>query len=155
MTFKQSIIPLCLSVSILAMTGCGSGDPRHRNLVPASGVILYNGEPIEGASVTFHHEDTSKQGGSAISEANGVFTLRTYGGPGTYPGTYIVTASKVTVTYPISDEELNRRELEGLPVPAPTTEWLLPLKYRDKATSGIQIVIPPGGDRNLRIELSN
>jgi len=144
---------LCLSVSLFVFSGCGTSDPRHKDLVPASGTVTYKGNPVDGAVITFFHEDPAKQGGGAISEADGTFTLKTYSGNGTHPGTYTVTVLKDNVVYPISDEEILRLEQEGKSIPEPTIEMLLPKKYRLKTTSDITITISPKGDKNLKIEL--
>jgi len=156
MTFKQFLIPFCISLSLLVILGCGgSSDPRHKDLVPASGTVFYKGEPIGGATIIFHHEDSSKQGGSTMSEENGTFTLRTFAGLGTYPGNYTVTVSKDKVTYSISEEEIARLEQEGKDVPSPTVESLLPRKYRTKTTSDLKFTIPEKGDKELKIELTD
>ena len=156
MTFKQFIIPFCFSLSFLVILGCGgASDPRHKDLVPASGTLFYKGEPLGGATIIFHNEDSSKQGGSTMSETNGTFSLRTYAGSGTYPGDYTVTVSKEEILNPISPEEVERLEAEGKEVPTQQTRSLLPAKYRAKTTSDLKFTIPAGGDRNLRIELTD
>jgi len=159
MTFKQSIssfVVLYLFALLIVTAGCGGAkDPRHKDLVPASGTVFYKGEPVDGATLIFHNEDSSKQGGSTMSEADGTFALRTFGGLGTYPGSYTVTVSKDKVTYPISEEEMSRREMAGEDIPPPKVESLLPKKYRGASTSDIKISIPAGGDKSLKIELAD
>jgi len=136
--------------------GCGAPkDTRHKDLAPATGTVLYKGAPVGEATLVFHNDDTSKQGGSAITEADGTFTLRTFGGEGTYPGSYTVTVIKDKIVNPISEEELLRLEREGKDIPETKTEALLPRKYRLKTTSDIKITIPAGGDKNLKIELAD
>lgn len=158
MTFKQSFslfVVWCLLVLPLVMTGCGgSKDPRHKDLVPASGTVFYNGTPVDGATIIFHHEDSSKQGGSAMSEANGTFALRTFDGLGTYPGNYTVTVSKDKILNQLSDEEYQRLDAEGKEAPPLRTESLVPKKYRMKTSSDIKVEIPAqGGNKELKIEL--
>jgi hypothetical protein len=156
MTFKQPVIFFCLSLSLLLLLGCGAPkDARHKDLAPASGIVLYKGAPVGGATLVFHNEDSTRQGGSAIAEADGEFTLRTFGGEGTFPGNYTVTVIKDRIVNPISDEELLRLEREGKDLPETKTESLLPAKYRLKTTSPLKITIPAGGDKNLKIELAD
>ena len=156
MTLKQSIISFVLSVSFLIVIGCGTSDPRTKGLVPAFGVLLYNGDPVGGASIVFHHEDNTRQGGGATTNADGSFTLRTYFSEGTYPGTYQVTVLKDEIISPmLSEEEANRLIQAGRELPPVETRSLLPQKYRLKTTTDLQVVIPPGGDRNLIVELSD
>ena len=145
----------CLSM-LFVIAGCGGAkDARHKDLTPAAGTIFYKGTPVDDATIVFHHEDAAKQGGSAISQADGTFVLRTFTGEGTYPGTYKVTVIKDKVTYPVSDEEMMRLEREGQDVPSPITQSLLPKKYRLKTTTDLTFTIPPTGDKELKIELAD
>jgi len=157
MIFKPSISSfVLLSLSCFAIAGCGGdSDPRHKDLVPASGTLFYKGEPVGGASIVFHHEDSSKQGGGATSLEDGTFSLRTFNGEGTYPGNYKVTAIKDNVVSLVSDEELLRLEREGKDIPGAKIEQLLPAKYRLRTSTDIEIAIPAAGDKNLTIELTD
>ena len=143
------------SALLLALSGCGESDPRHKELVPASGTIYYNGNPIDEAAIVFLHEDPTKQGGAAFYHSDGTFTLRTFGGNGTYPGNYLVTVIKDKIISSLSEEEIARRERESKDVPSPVVKSQLPQKYREKGTTDLTITIPPQGDKNLRIELSD
>jgi hypothetical protein len=95
-------------------TSCGSGDI----LYPARGVVLYKGQPIEGAVVVFHpkgaHADLSVPRPSGLTETGGAFSLSTGNREGAPAGDYVVTvawlqepaeatASKVISTEPPPD----------------------------------------------------
>ena len=90
---------LLVSFSIFVFSGCSNQDSRF---VRVQGVITYNGEPVEGANVTFSSADHSDGGGSGITDANGRYTLTSPGahnaGSGVLPGEYIVRVQKVLST---------------------------------------------------------
>ena len=139
-------------VLIFSVVSCSKQrDPRSAGLVPAAGVVLYNGQAVAEASIVFHSE-----GGSAISGANGAFAINMYGkGDGTRPGEYRVTVVKETVESPVSGDELVRLEREGKPIPPSKVTAHLPAKYRNVATSDLVVTIPPKGVKDLRIEMND
>jgi hypothetical protein len=140
-------------------TGCQKGDPRSKTLVPAAGVVVYKGSPVTGATVTFFNEDDPrKPGGSAITKDNGTFAISMYGdGDGTNPGNYKVTVVKIEVKSTLTDEQILEHERKGEAIPenASKSVSLLPKKYENKKSSDISIVIPPKGDKEIKIELKD
>jgi hypothetical protein len=99
-----------------------------------------------------------KQGGSAITAANGTFTISMYGnGDGTYSGNYAVTISKTEVKSSLSNEELLDYERRNVPIPENNyqTISILPEKYSAISTTDIRLTIPPKGDKNIKIELTD
>ena len=156
MTLTRFVILFCFSALCLVMTGCGAGsDPRHKDLVPASGTVSYKGEPVEGATIIFYHEDASIQGGSTISEADGKFALRTFSGLGALPGNYKVTVVKEEVLNPLSPEEIERLEREDKVPPPLQIKSHLPQKYRLKTSTPLDITIPAGGNKEIKLELTD
>ena len=134
--------------------GCGSGSPIAKGLVPASGVLLLDGNPIGGATIMFNNDGSSdKPGGSCITKEDGSFTINTFGdGDGAFPGTYMVTLTKAEVTYPFSDDELLKLEAEGKDIPPGKVTETFPKKYLSKGTTDITITIPEGGNKEIKIE---
>jgi hypothetical protein len=158
-TMNHLMLRFYFVVLLLILTGCNGGDPRSKMLVPASGVVLYNGTPLEEATVVFFNaDDPMKPGGSAITTANGKFTISMYGnGDGTHPGNYIVSVSKIEVKSLLSDEEILDYERRGEPIPEGKSQTIsfIPEKYATKATTDLHLTIPPKGDKNIKIELTN
>lgn len=160
---RRSVFCVWICVGLVlgfAVSGCGGGsrDPRAEGLVQASGKITFNGQPLGGASITFHNEgDPTKQGGSANAKGDGSFALNMFSeGDGTYPGDYIVTATKVSVKYPVSDEEMLRLEREDPEkVPSGKVTSLIPAKYAVKSSSDIRVNVPAKGSTSLLIELKD
>ena len=123
---------------LLGVCGCGSDRPT---VVPASGVVLLDGEPIDsGGSVMFQPENGRHS--RAVIEPDGSFVMTTFNrGDGATPGTQmvrVVSMKKQTV-----DED--GEEIVGAS--------LLPKKYGNFRTSGVEVVVPPGGSDSLVIEL--
>jgi hypothetical protein len=76
--------------SLVALSGCGG--PK---LVPVEGVVLLDGKPVEGATVTFISED-GKNSFSGSTDATGHFDLQSGEKHGAFPGNYKVTVVKNT-----------------------------------------------------------
>jgi hypothetical protein len=138
----------------LALVGCNQA-PQLKGLVPASGTVTFNGEPVEGAMVIFipDSEGTSMRAASATTGgANGRFTLMTLQpADGAFPGTYKVTVEKTETT---ENDQTVRMGPDGRAMDNLMTVDFLPLKYMDISTSDLTVEIPPRGNRNITLELS-
>lgn len=81
-------------VCALFAGGCSAGDG---SVVPVNGIVTWDNEPLDAATVTFYPEDKS-QGtvGTAKTGTDGKFVIReTKGLKGLAPGKYRVTVSKM------------------------------------------------------------
>lgn len=113
-----------LSGLMLLMPGCG----ENAGAVAVKGTVLYEGQPLPKASVTFLAQDPEGRDARGSTDANGVFRLSTVdANDGALPGKY-----KVTVQVP--------QEFDS-PVPAATPQ------EAQEAMTGLKpkasIVIPP------------
>ena len=137
---------------ILVLMGCGG--QKIPGLVSAEGIVLLDGQPVEGVSIVF--TPSSGSGGdryaTSISQSGGKFVLHTVDIRGALPGKYDVTLSKMTITTKVSPEEEERLNAEGKTIPTDVT-YHIPWKYESARTSGIVIEIGPKGSRDIRIEL--
>ena len=64
---------------LLAGPGCHSGKPPRPATVPAEAVVTLDGQPVEGAQVTFWPEDAAQQPASGKTGPHGTCRLSTYG----------------------------------------------------------------------------
>src|SRR5437762_1882451 len=85
-------------VVLVAALGCSSGNTGSYATV--SGVVTNNGNPVDGAKVTFHSTvESSGQKAetySAQTDSSGKYLLATMGkDPGIPPGMYKVTITKL------------------------------------------------------------
>jgi hypothetical protein len=95
---------LLLAAVLFSLASCGHSD--RKELYSVTGKVLYQGNPAEGATVTFHvlegdSAKTPKPG--AQVQNNGEFRLSTYRSyDGAPAGTYAVT-----IVYPSADRKEN------------------------------------------------
>jgi hypothetical protein len=95
----------CLVVcSLIFVSGCGSGGkppPKLGELVPVTGTVTMDGQPLAKATVVFHPtEDSGFHGSQAVTDENGKYKLETDIGDGkmkegALPGRYQVTVSRL------------------------------------------------------------
>jgi hypothetical protein len=81
----------------LALMGCG--DP-HRP-IPVSGLVTLDGNPVEGATLSFFAIDSAKEGRPAqgVTNGQGLFFMTTMtDGDGVIPGTYKVVINRYRPT---------------------------------------------------------
>lgn len=155
---------------ICSSTGCGGKLP---NAAPVSGTVLYDGKPLEGATVTFRSqsEEGMVGGGLALgtTDSNGKFTLQSHLGPkdvakGVVPGDYRVSISKFVPPNGMSDSEYEQKradeakvmEADGIVPPdkqVPPKIELLAAIYSDTKKTTLKATIPEGGDQDLKFEL--
>ncbi|MFM8497032.1 MAG: hypothetical protein ACKOEM_16155 [Planctomycetia bacterium] len=146
-------VDLCL---IVLVAGCG---PRGPTVEMVEGVILLDGEPVEGATVFFSPAPTDGQPQGGLPAAGrtgtgGSFRLNAVGGArsgaGTKVGEYVVTVVKQESDAPVA--------LDPNVPPAPprliNVRDLLPSVYKVGATSPLRATVKQG--RNVfRFELDS
>ena len=146
----------CFTVLVVLSTvlcGCNR-NPGLSGLVPVSGVLTHEGNPVEGATIIFGPAPGSpaeNKAASATTDALGQFTLMTLlPNDGVHPGTYQVAVSKTELTGgdivagsdPKKPKFHDQKRIDYLPP-----------KYREAETSGIEITIPPKGTKTIEINL--
>jgi hypothetical protein len=129
--FGALALLLC-GVAMLTLAGCGGGGP---DLVPVSGQVLIDGEPVPNASIQVIPAEGRAAFGKA--DAQGNFTLMTNEeGDGCVKGTHTVIVTAVTSDNP-NEETLhvpeNYMELDTtdltLTIEGPTTDAKLELSW--------------------------
>ena len=95
---KKLLALLCVGVMI-TIAGCGASNPPT---TPVTGTVTYDGEPLEGATVTLTPDagSTGSRSASGISDASGNFIIKTVftdgaNADGALAGTYTVQVSKL------------------------------------------------------------
>ena len=86
-----------LTVVLFAAAGCGRRPP-----VPVSGTVTLDGQPVEGATVTFHVLGRDREGRPATGQTDktGTFHLKTGNAGGARPGDYKVVIIKNIIADP-------------------------------------------------------
>lgn len=127
---QRSLLALLLGV-LVCQAGCGGGAPRIPGLVPVSGNVTLNGQPLKEGAVTFVASDGQTIYSGLI--ANGRYTLAaTTNSPGALPGEYRVAVKGPSPTM----------DAEGKPVAASDA---VPSKFEQTATSGLSATVPASG----------
>lgn len=88
------------AVLFVSLSGCGgSSSGPDIEMIPVSGTVAMDGQPLVGAMVEFHPTAGTKgNGGFGLTDESGKFTLTDYhSNPGCPPGEYGVTFSKITL----------------------------------------------------------
>ena len=128
---------LCLSLITFSTLGCGPSGPK---LVPASGVVLYEGKPLDSGSVMF--QPAKGPASRAKIQSDGTFVMSTRSeGDGATIGPQAVRVSK--------------REKSSVSNGGETVlgKSMIPEAYSNFKTSGITVDIPAEGDDSIVIEL--
>ncbi|MGQ0636570.1 MAG: hypothetical protein ACT4QC_18305 [Planctomycetaceae bacterium] len=133
--------------------GCGGA----QTLAPVSGVVLYNGKPIENINVSF----TPRKGRPAAgaSNAGGQFQLRTATeNDGAFVGEHVVTIHQLAESPRLTgmSPEMVRGLVSGKrPKPQRQEKDVpsIPAKYHDPASSGLKAVVNKDGGNVFTINI--
>jgi hypothetical protein len=146
MTRSCFLLAVLTTISAAAL-GCGGGGTGLDGTVPVSGTVTQKGTSLAGATVTFAPTGQGARAASAITDANGQFTLTTLtAGDGAFPGDYQVTVIKTeTIGKVYTPEEANAYYAEHqTQPPAPEIKNMLDEKYADATTSGLTASVKRG-----------
>lgn len=125
-----------IGLSCLLLSGCQGG--QTANPVPASGVVMYNGEPLAGAYVVFVPEEGPKA--TATTDADGSFELMTVKEKdGVVPGPCRIAVEKRA---PLDPKD---------PYVAPKS--LIPERYSSIKDSGLSETVNADGENFFTIDL--
>ena len=141
--FLRTRFVCLICLAFLATLGCG-GDGRP-SLVPVTGTVLLNDEPIEGAQLTFtpdNHKGGYGRPSSAVTDASGQFSPWTYApGDGLPPGKYVVTITKQQPET-LRGEPLDEEMVGSSPY---QIRWLIPQVYSEIESSGLAAEVTRSG----------
>lgn len=138
---------------VLMLTGCSGGsaeNPDWPARVPASGTVLYKGQPMAEAVVSFINTEAQVTG-TGTTDADGHFTLTTYiANDGVVPGPQVVTVRCVQVTDNTPDDvDVSAGGVAG---PQKVT-WLIPEKYSNATQSGLTATVEANGENEFAFDL--
>ena len=151
MKFK-SVLVIIAAVAPLAFfaAGCGGAAEEGPELLPTTGTVTLDDQPLAGADLTFIPADqTAGAGGTARSDESGTFTVGyARGGAGLAPGNYKVIVSRRLMPdgSPVPEGDTTP------PIESPATESLPP-KFSDPNQSALTVAVEPG--KPLEVKLSS
>lgn len=135
----------------LLLAGCVDPGPKAHieKVVPVSGTLTYNGQPLESYQVTFLPTD-GRRAATGVTDAAGKFTMGTNkAGDGAPPGTNQVAIVWAPPTTDIPGQEQIIDDPSQLPKPPVQ----IPAKYGNPETSGLTQEVPDSGIADLKIDL--
>ncbi|MBR4833114.1 MAG: hypothetical protein IKU86_02120 [Thermoguttaceae bacterium] len=144
--------------------GCGgSRNGSRAELVPAAGVVTYNGEPVADATLEFRSAtDVPNSLAAGRADAEGKFILTTdRPNDGALPGSYKVVVKKEvqTIDGMTLDEWLKDQGDDGVGDPPEydkdklVNEQLLPVQYSSAETTPLTLEVPAKGNKKIAVEL--
>lgn len=150
--------------AVLLLSGCSSDDDAWTKDLPATvsagGIVLLDGQPLEGASIVFSPVAPGEHAASAVSGRGGEFELKAFPSKaGAVPGEYHIGVTKTVDVGPaaaLKPEAFGEDAGHAESSPAPREyKNLIPAKFENAETSGLKAEIPEGGTTGLRIELKS
>ena len=121
-------------------------------LVPVHGIVTLDGQPVEGARISFIPERAFTAGG--ITDVGGRFTLMCQGRRGCPPGRSQVLVSKQMLSLPEGVAADDRAAIEALPE-GPQYIAVVPSQYGDPRRSEINVDVQRGMPLPVAVELSS
>lgn len=149
---------------VLLLAGCSGGDDQWTRDLPktvtGAGVVLLDGEPVEGAVVVLAPVAPGKHPAQALTRSGGEFSLNAFPSKeGAVPGSYQVAVTKNVESGggKRKDPSFYGEDAEHAAALPEATEFknVLPEKYAVPGMSGLVVNIPPEGTSDLRIELKS
>lgn len=128
---------------VVGNAGCGDGRP---SLVPVTGILTLNGEPVADAQVGFQPQGIAgyERPSLATTDSQGRFVVGTYDKEDGLPvGKYVVTVfkreavSKVPENYNSEDVAANTQPVRY--------QWTVPRQYSDAEESGLTVEVTSSG----------
>lgn len=160
---SRSILVSTCIVSLVVLVGCKTRDRGNiPQTAPVSGTVTLDGKPVDGATVVFVPTGTPAYGAYAITDSSGRFTLKSSETvTGAVPGGYLVQVTKLvpdtsgSVAVTPEEAEHEGQAGGGSQVSVGRTKNVLPEKYANPKTSGIEVTVPAEGIENLEIKLTS
>ncbi|MDR1483829.1 MAG: Ig-like domain-containing protein [Planctomycetaceae bacterium] len=134
-------------LGMIFLVGCGTANPY--NAVYVEGIVVCDGTPAANVHVTFVSTNNDGNSASGMTDDSGKYKLTTGGAPygtGALPALYNVTLSKFEVEGANLSEEEYKEQIGNR---QPKVIHLIPEKYSDPETSGIEQVKVEKGKKNI------
>ncbi len=149
-----------LALGALLCVSCSEQGVEYPQTYPVSIKIVYNGEPVQGATVTLVPKETDVRGASGLTDAGGVAAMGLPGlTDGAMPGEYWVGVSKVAaeaIDPNMTAEEFYASQEDASDDPvASAPQHVLPQRYIAAQSSGLECVVTEEPDQFFEFELTD
>lgn len=152
---KGNVMRILLGMTLAVIgVGCGgAGEDKwakdRPEVVDVEGVVTYQNQPVEGATVVFAPTD-GKHAASGLTDSSGRFTVSAFpNSEGAVPGSYKVTVTKLET--PTGAEGGGDGHSESAAVP----KNLLPTKYAETAGTPLTADVPASGKTDFQFDLTD
>ena len=154
---------LIVAFGLVALAGLGGCSGKGGSFATVSGVITHNGNPVDGARVTFYSTlevDGAKQMAyGALTDSNGKYVIATVGkDPGIPAGMYKVTVVKYEGKGYTPQEGIDAGQLDAMASDqggggkgGPVN--LLPAAYATVTASKLTATLEPGKNKDVNFDL--
>lgn len=142
LVYRNGVLSVLAMMSAICI-GCGGGsNEKLAKVYSVDGVVKYQGQPVEGATIKFTATGTESRTSFGKSDANGEFNITTFTkDDGALVGTHAVTVKKVETSEP---------DATGI---MPPDKQLLPERYGDLGTSPLTAEITEKGPNKVELIL--
>ncbi len=160
---SYSVCTLAFYVSLIV--GCGGGAADRPPLTPVSGTIMYNGNPIGGATVSFWAEKAPRPA-TGVTDASGKFKLSMFEpNDGAMAGENVITVTKNEAPAAPNNNDMTAM----LNDPAKRASMMakenskknekpkkpeVPAKYSERGTSPLKETVNNSGTNDFLLQLS-
>jgi hypothetical protein len=154
---KSCTTLMAAALTVLALCGCGESSGPKVEYV--EGIVKLDGQPVEGATVTFSPASPDGVGAVGTTDANGVYRMTALPDgaidKGAVAGSYSVALMKVGsidsgASISAEDPDYAKKMAEmssGAPSAAPKSNHLIPEKFNNPATSGLKVTVKSGTNK--------
>lgn len=159
---RVPVVTWLLVTPMLALLGCSGGGLE--GLYPVTGIVTYQGAPVDGATITFVGEGDARPA-TAVSKPDGTYELYTLGTLGAAPGKYSVAVAKTEALpesanadlgFSASGEDLSMEQAaRDVDKPLPAPKELLPAKYNNPGSTPLKFDVKDSGSNVIDLKLEN
>jgi hypothetical protein len=151
------------ALGLVCATGCSGGKGQPKT-VPVSGTVMYNGNPVEGATVSFMGEGAPRPA-TGVTDAKGEFQLSTYAAnDGAVIGEHVVTITKIEAgpeqpagdpTAALNDPGALARQSKEARKATGGPKSLLPKKYASSKSTPLKETVTEEGPNKFVFQLKD
>lgn len=159
----RATVSFVMAIGLLCFAG-GCGDStsdkwteQRLETFPVQGRVLYNGEPVADATVSFSSTGSNLSIGAAgRTDKNGEFTLTTYApADGAVAGLHRASVTKAVVEGEDPSFFDENSPNYGKTPPPTTMRYLIPQKYSRFETSGLTVSVDAVSRNPITLELAD
>jgi hypothetical protein len=132
----RTIVALVLCTTAMLTAGCGRG-PK---MVPVSGVVTVDGQPVTAAAVMLYRKGSPAV--SAQTQADGTFQLRAV------EGVHAVTITACEAAGPMLDPTATEDSAK-----APKLKWIVPQRYSQLEQTDLKAKVEAGKANQFKFDL--